>query len=165
MSQTTIYYGPWQCSQAWMSHCQGKCAAQGRKLMGCIWLADVKTDWQSRFLGYPMSAGGRLAITHCCCDYPLVQDTKIRRTQWEKETPNFRKGWSEEFGAWPAEADGKNWHGHHIRDLAHGGAPIARGNVLPTPPEIHYQFTDAYPACYGGSGGWNLVGSDHPYVD
>jgi hypothetical protein len=164
-SQTTIYYGPWQCSGAWMEYCQGTCTAKGRKLMGCIWLADIKTDWQSRFLGYPMSAGGRLAITHCCCDYPLVQNIKTRRAIWERETPRFRKQWSEEFGAWPTESDGRNWHGHHIRDLARGGDPTAPGNVLPTPPEIHYEFTDAYPACYGGSSGWNLVGPDRPYVD
>jgi hypothetical protein len=133
--------------------------------MGCIWLADIKVDWQSRYLGYPMSVGGRLAITHCCCDYPVVKDIKAKRTAWEKETPKFRKKWGEEFGTWPAEADGRNWHGHHIHDLARGGAPTAEGNVLPTPPEIHYQFTDAYPACYSGSGGWNLVGPDRPYVD
>jgi hypothetical protein len=53
-SQTTIYYGPWRCSQAFMNYCQSKCTAEGHKLMGCIWLADIKTDWQSRFLGSPL---------------------------------------------------------------------------------------------------------------
>jgi hypothetical protein len=43
--QTTIYYGPWRCSQRWMDLCQSKCASQGHKLMGCIWVADIKTDW------------------------------------------------------------------------------------------------------------------------
>lgn len=165
VSRTTIYYGPWQCSRVWMDYCQSKCTAQGHKLMGCIWLADIKTDWQSRFLGYPMAAGGRLAITHCCCDYPVVKDIKTRRAIWERETARFRKQWGDEFGEWPTQADGRNWHGHHIRDLARGGDPVAPGNVLPTPSETHYQFTDAYPACYAGTGGWNLVGPDRPYVD
>lgn len=34
--RTTIYYGPWQCNQRWMDHCQAKCASEGRKLMGCM---------------------------------------------------------------------------------------------------------------------------------
>lgn len=164
-SQTTIYYGPWRCNQAFRDDCQRKCTAEGHKLMGCIWLADIKTDWKARFLAYPMSAGGRLAITHCCCDYPLAKDLKNRRTQWERETQKFRKEWGEEFGEWPTDADGRNWHGHHVRDLGHGGEPTARRNVLPVAPDTHYQFTDAYPACYAGTGGWELVGPDRPYVD
>ncbi len=164
-SRTTIYYGPWRCSQAFMNYCQRRCAAEGHKLMGCIWLADIKTDWQSRFLGSPMSGGGRLAITHCCCDYPLAKDVKGRRAQWERETQKFRDDWAKEFGEWPTGADGRNWHGHHIRDLGHGGEPTARRNVLPVSPETHYEFTDAYPACYSGKGGWELVGPDRPYVD
>lgn len=164
-SQTTIYYGPWQCSRAFMDSCQSKCTAQGHKLMGCIWLADIKTDWKSRFLGYPTSGGGRLAITHCCCDYPPAQDTKDRRAKWERETEGFRKKWSEEFGEWPRDVDGRNCHGHHIRDLGHGGDPTAKGNVLPVCSEIHYEFTDAYPACYAGKDGWSQVGSDRPYTD
>jgi hypothetical protein len=148
-SQTIIYYGPWQCSRAFMDACQGRCTAEGYKLMGCIWLADIKTDWR----------------THCCCDYPLAKDIKDRRAQWERATPNFRKDWAKEFGEWPADADGRNWHGHHVRDLGHGGEPTARRNVLPVAPGTHYEFTDAYPACYSGKGGWELVGPDRPYTD
>lgn len=164
-SQTTIYYGPWRCSQAFMDSCQSKCAAEGYALMGCIWLADIKTDWRTRFLGFPMSGGGRLAITHCCCDYPPAQDTKDRRARWERATQAFRKKWSEEFGEWPTDPDGTNWHGHHIRDLGHGGDPIAEINVLPASPSTHYLFTDAYPACYAGKEGWDQVGPDLPYTD
>jgi hypothetical protein len=163
--RTTIYYGPWQCSQAWMNHCQSKCAAQGHRLMGCIWLADVKTDWQSRFLGYPMSAGGRLAITHCCCDYPIAKDTEAQRRKWEGVKKSFRKRWSKELGDWPVDGDEEYWPGHHIRDLGRGGDPIADGNVLPTPPDIHSVFTKEYPLCYAGAARWSNVGPDLPYMD
>ncbi|RYZ35058.1 MAG: hypothetical protein EOO72_12465, partial [Myxococcaceae bacterium] len=59
--RTTIYYGPWQCSSAFMARCESKCAAQGHALMGCMWLADFKGDWQGRYLFLPAAAGGRFA--------------------------------------------------------------------------------------------------------
>ncbi len=163
--QTVIYYGPWKCSQAWMSRCQTKCGAEGFTLKGCIWLADIKTDWQTRLALFPVYAGGRFAITHCCCDYPKALDTKSRRAKWEAVMRAFRKKWGEEFGEWPTTAAGNNWHGHHIRDLGHGGDPTAEFNVLPASPGTHDAFTDAYPACYAGEGGWNTVGPERPYVD
>ncbi|RKH21812.1 hypothetical protein D7X74_00330 [Corallococcus sp. CA047B] len=55
--RTTIYYGPWHCSAAFMSRCEARCAAQGHALMGCIWLADFKGDWQGRFLLRPVGSG------------------------------------------------------------------------------------------------------------
>ncbi len=163
--QTTIYYGPWKCSQAWMDRCQRKCAAEEYVLKGCIWLADIKTDWQMRFALFPVSAGGRLAITHCCCNYPKASNVKAQRAKWESVMRAFRKKWGEEFGEWPVDAAGNNWHGHHIRDLAHGGDAISEKNVLPVSPNTHDKFTDAYPACYAGADGWNTVGPDRPYVD
>ena len=103
--QTTIYYGPWQCNQRWMNLCQNKCASQGHKLMGCIWVADIKTDWRGRYLGFPAAAGGRYAITHCCCDYPEVEETASLREQWTKKRESFRRKWGEEFGGWPTNGD------------------------------------------------------------
>lgn len=164
-SQTTIYYGPWQCSQAFMDSCQSKCTAQGHRLMGCIWLADIKTDWRTRFLGYPMSGGGRLAITHCCCDYSEVDDTEQRRKKWENGKRTFRKKWSKELGDWPFDEDDEYWPGHHIHDLGHGGDPLSEANVLPTPWDVHAVFTKEYPQCYAGGGRWSTVGPDLPYTD
>jgi hypothetical protein len=162
--RTTIYYGPWQCTQRWMAHCQTKCASEGRKLMGCMWLADIKTDWQGRYLGPPLAAGGRYAITHCCCDYPLVKDTALRRQQWKSARDSFRKEWGEEFGEWPKSGD-EHWPGHHIRDLQRGGDATARRNVLPAPSGVHGVFTDEYPMCYAGGSRWSTVGPDRPYTD
>ena len=133
--------------------------------MGCIWLADIKTDWQTRFSMFPVAAGGRFAITHSCCDYPKALDVKSRRARWEAAMRAFRKKWGEEVGAWPTDASGNNWHGHHICDLGHGGDPVAEDNLLPVSPRIHDVFTDAYPACYAGQGGWNTVGPERPYLD
>ncbi len=97
-TRTTLYYGPWQCNQRWMDYCQRKCTSEGHKLMGCIWLADIKTDWQGRYPGFPMAAGGRYAVTHCCCDYPKVTDAAERRDKWKGARDAFRRKWSEEFG-------------------------------------------------------------------
>jgi hypothetical protein len=162
--RTTIYYGPWQCNQRWMDHCQAKCASEGRKLMGCMWLADIKTDLQTRYPGPPMAAGGRYAITHCCCDYPLAKDTALRRQQWKGARDSFRKKWGEEFGEWPKVGD-EYWPGHHMRDLQRGGDPTDKRNVLPAPPDVHDVFTDEYPMCYAGGSRWSTVGPDLPYTD
>jgi hypothetical protein len=164
-AQATIYYGPWQCRQEWLSDCQARCSSQGHKLLGCIWLADIKTDLKSRFLGSPLSAGGRLAIKHCCCDYPTVTDLKQRRDAWENGIDAFRRKWAKEFGAWPTEPNGTHWPGHHIWDLRHGGAPKADGNVLPVPPDTHKTINQAYLACYSGKGNWNQAGPYWPYAE
>lgn len=163
--RTTIYYGPWQCSAAFLSRCESKCAAQGYPLMGCMWLADIKGDWQGRFLLMPAEAGGRLAITHCCCDYPKVTDLQSRRDKWDNARERFRDAWASEFGGWPTTNAGKNWPGHHIFDLAHGGPPVAPDNVLPVPGDVHKAFNDEYPACYAPGGKWLTPGPDRPYAD
>ncbi|RKH51096.1 hypothetical protein [Corallococcus llansteffanensis] len=162
--RTTIYYGPWQCSAAFMARCESKCAAQGHALMGCMWLADFRGDWQGRYLFLPAAAGGRLAITHCCCDYPKVADGEWRRTTWQNAREGFRNKWSAEFGDWP-KTGGENWAGHHIFDLAHGGEPTAPGNVLPVPGAVHKTFNFEYPACYAPGGKWLTPGPARPYVD
>ncbi len=162
--QTTIYYGPWQCNARWMSRCTRRCAAEGRVLKGCIWLADVKGDWRGRFAFLPAEAGGRLALTHCCCDYPTVSDLRSRRDTWNNAREGFRDAWAEEFGAWP-QSGGDFWPGHHIYDLWHGGHPTAVGNVLPVPPGVHGVINKAYPMCYAGDAQWRSVGPDRPYSD
>jgi hypothetical protein len=163
-TQTTIYYGPWQCSQRWMNTCQRKCGSQKHKLMGCIWVADIKTDWKGRYLGFPVSAGGRYAITHCCCDYPEVDDAASLRELWTNKRESFRRKWGEEFGGWPKRGD-TSYPGHHIRDLLHGGDPVAEGNVLPVPGDVHGVLNKEYPLCYKGGSKWSMVGPDRPYSD
>jgi hypothetical protein len=163
--RATIYYGPWQCRQAWVDDCQSKCNSRGRTSMGCIWIADIKTDYQTRFLGSPLSAGGRLAITHCCCDDPPANDQTERRNKWENGIDAFRRKWAKDFGQWPTEPDGSNWPGHHIRDIKHGGEPLAERNVLPVPPDTHNTVNTAYSACYAGKGSWSKAGPYWPYAD
>lgn len=164
--QRTFYYGPWQCSQKLMAACQKKCGSQSYKLMGCIWIADIKVDTHGSLGPVDYAAGGRLAMTHCCFDYPRVQDTAARRAEWDSGRDRFRKEWGEEFGAWPLDDEGIHWPGHHMRDLAHGGAPTAKHNVLPTPQDIHAVLHNRlYPQCYAGLGPWNTVGPDLPYRD
>jgi hypothetical protein len=164
--ETTIYYGPWSCNAKLMASCQRRCAASGRMLMGCIWLADVKGDWRGRFLSLPAEAGTRLPLHHCCCDYPELPpgQTELLRKTWENARRSFRKTWGEEFGAWP-KTGGDNWPGHHIFDLLHGGAPTTPGNVLPVPPDVHEVINKAYPACYANDGKWRAIGPDLPYSD
>ncbi|NRD57605.1 hypothetical protein HRD49_20890 [Corallococcus exiguus] len=162
--RTTIYYGPWQCNAEFMSRCESKCSAQGHVLMGCMWLADIKGDWQGRYLFMPAEAGGRLAITHCCCDYPTVSNGRQLREKWKNARESFRRDWASEFGEWPT-TNGANWQGHHIFDLAHGGPPVAPGNVLPVPQDVHQVFNDEYPACYAPGGKWLTPGPARPYVD
>ncbi|RYZ44750.1 MAG: hypothetical protein EOO72_05520 [Myxococcaceae bacterium] len=162
--RTTIYYGPWQCSAAFMARCESKCAAQGHALMGCMWLADIKGDWQGRFMLMPAEAGGRLAITHCCCDYPKVDGESLRKT-WNRARPGFREAWGREFGEWPKGSTGKYWPGHHIFDLGHGGPPVAPDNVLPAPENVHSVFNSEYPACYAPGGKWLVPGPARPYAD
>ncbi|MCY1003707.1 hypothetical protein OWM54_41845 [Myxococcus sp. MISCRS1] len=163
--RTTIYYGPWLCSAAWMARCESRCAAQGHRLMGCIWLADIKGDWSGRFLGFaPAEAGGRLAITQCCCDYPTTDAASLRRV-WARAREGFRDQWGREFGPWPTQGNGDSWAGHHIRDLLHGGDPVAPSNILPVPTDVHGTYNTAYPQCYAGDAHWRSIGPDRPYAD
>ena len=163
--QTTLYYGPWQCRQEWLDGCQTQCSSKGHRSMGCVWLADIKTDIKTRFVGFPVSAGGRLAIKHCCCDYPIATDQEQRRNAWKNGVEAFRRRWAQEFGQWPVDGRGENWPGHHILDIRHGGPPLADGNVLPTPPDTHSMISSAYIACYAGKGAWNKAGPYWPYAD
>ncbi|WP_224244106.1 hypothetical protein [Hyalangium gracile] len=158
----TFFYGPWQCNQRFMDACTRQCAIEGYKLMGCIWLADLKLDWQ----GGGVQAGGRRAFFHCCCTYPELTkgENEAKRKLWENARKKFREDWSRKFGNWPT-ADGKSWPGHHIRDLLHGGDPTDAENILPAPPDTHDLFNKAYPACYAGAPPWNTVGPDLPYLD
>lgn len=160
-----IYYGPWECSARLMARCEGRCADEGHILMGCIWLADFKGDWDGRWAGLPAQAGGRLAISHCCCNYPTT-DAPARRRVWNNAREGFRERWTHEFGAWPeTPGTGKAWAGHHIRDLFHGGHPTAPANILPVPSEVHSVYNLEYPACYAGAAKWRRIGPDRPYAD
>ncbi|WP_237726363.1 hypothetical protein [Corallococcus coralloides] len=106
-----------------------------------------------------------MAITHCCCDYPKVTNLQQRRDKWDNARERFRDEWSSEFGSWPTTATGKVWPGHHIFDLAHGGPPVAPGNVVPVPGDVHKVFNDEYPACYAPGGKWLTPGPERPYSD
>ncbi len=166
--RTTFFYGPWQCRQAFMTECQRECAQQGYRLMGCMWLADIKLEWEGQLLvpPLPVKSGGRLAITHCCCNYPTLPKVakEVERKRWEKIRDSFRDDWSKKFGEWPVEG-GISWPGHHIRDLWHGGDPVDPNNIIPVQPSIHDQFNKAYPTCYAGQAPWNTVGPEWPYTD
>lgn len=163
--RTTIYYGPWKCNQDLMNRCQSKCGAESFELRGCMWLADIKTDWKGRFGVFPVLMGGRLAIMHCCCNYPKAPDAAVRRDKWDAARKSFRQKWIDEFGEWPAQPDGTSWPGHHIRDLRYGGDPVAKNNLLPARPDVHDVYSKEYPLCYSGKSQWSQVGIDKPYDD
>ncbi|WXH33598.1 hypothetical protein WA016_07607 [Myxococcus stipitatus] len=158
-----IYYGPWSCNSRQMASCQSQCRREGRVALGCIWLADIKGDWVGRWMWLPAEAGTRYPLTHCCCDYPAV-DPESGRQLWSNARDAFRRSWADEFGQWPTTA-GRNWPGHHIHDLAHGGHPTSPRNLLPVPPEVHSVFNGAYPQCYTRGSRWSVVGPDLPYSD
>jgi hypothetical protein len=162
--KTTLFYGPWQCRQEFMRMCQMECAQQSHRLMGCMWLADLKFEWEANLL--PVESGSRYGIFHCCCDYPTRPKavTETERRKWEKIREAFREGWSNRFGEWPATGI-KSWPGHHIRDLWHGGDPVDPNNIFPVEPGVHDAFTRLYPACYSAQAPWNTVGPDLPYTD
>jgi hypothetical protein len=166
--KTTLFYGPWQCRREFMNGCQKKCISEGYKLMGCIWLADLKFDWEGSLflLPVPVKAGSRYGIHHCCCNYPTrtKPENDAARQEWKSVMKSFRKSWSERFGEWPVER-GKSWPGHHIRDLWHGGDPVEPNNVFPAQPDVHEVYNEQYPACYGGQLPWNTVGPNLPYTD
>jgi hypothetical protein len=167
--KTTLFYGPWQCRREFMNGCQKECAQQGHRLMGCMWLADIKLDWEGRLVvpPLPVKAGSRYGIYHCCCDYPTLtkEQNRASRDQWKAMMESFRQSWSERFGEWPTASTGINWPGHHIRDLWHGGDPVDPNNILPAEPTTHGVFSKQYPACYAGQAPWNTVGPDLPYTD
>ncbi len=166
--KTTLFYGPWQCRQEFMNGCQRECASEGHTLKGCMWLADLKFDWEGRLvvLPVPVKAGSRYGIYHCCCNYPTLPTAtkEVERKKWNNIRESFREKWSKKFGEWPAE-DGASWPGHHIRDLWHGGDPTDPNNIIPAEPDTHKVFTDEYPACYDGKAPWNTVGPNLPYTD
>lgn len=164
--KTTLFYGPWQCNQRWMTDCERECTLAKRPLMGCMWLADLKLDWQGSIIApLPVEAGGRYALFHCCCDYPTLTkaENEVARKQWERFRDAFREEWSKKFGEWPAGKE--SWAGHHIRDLKHGGDPTDPNNIIPVEPGAHDEFGRRYPACYAGKDPWNKVGPDLPYTD
>lgn len=162
--KATLYYGPWQCNQRWMTACQRECAEEGRTLKGCMWLVDIKYDWQGAVM--PAKAGSRYALWNCCCDsVPLPKaQRELLRDQWDARRESLRQQWAKVFGEWP-QSGGSNYPGHHIRDLLHGGAPTELGNLVPVRPDIHSVFNKQYPICYAGGSPWNTVGPDLPYRD
>jgi hypothetical protein len=166
--KTTLFYGPWQCRQEFMNGCRKKCASEGSTLMGCIWLADFKFDWEGSllFLPVPVKAGSRYGVHHCCCNYSTLAkaENDAARQEWKNAMKSFRGAWSQRFGEWPS-SDGVSWPGHHIRDLWHGGNPVDPNNVFPAQPGVHDLYNRAYPACYVGQPPWNTVGPALPYTD
>ncbi len=87
--RTVIFYGPWQCSRQLMNYCREKCAGSGYALQGCMWLADVKMDYQ----GTVIDTGSRYGMTHCCCNYSTisVSANQSARTQWDNIRDRFRE--------------------------------------------------------------------------
>jgi hypothetical protein len=144
--RTVIYYGPWSCRAEQMRYCQAQCGGSGHALQGCMWLADLKMD----FGGFVLNAGTRYAFTHCCCNYSALSPaaTQAARSQWDNIRVNFRNRWAERFGAWPADANGMPWQGHHVHDLWHGGIPTDWNNILPMPDDIHRTLCRLYNQCY-----------------
>jgi hypothetical protein len=159
--RTVIYYGPWQCSAQLMSYCQEKCAGSGHVLQGCIWLADVKMD----FNGTVVRAGSRFGMTHCCCNYATLSpvDNTAARKRWDAARPGFREEWSKRFGSWPTEKSGELYQGHHIRDLSHGGNPTDWENIIPFPRDLHQDLPALYNQCYANKPPWTQVGGNYPY--
>ncbi|HYO74190.1 MAG TPA: hypothetical protein VEU33_49775 [Archangium sp.] len=64
-------------------------------------MADIKTEFQKTFGVIPMEMGGRLAVTHCCCNYPKAKDLEKRRDEWKAGREKYRQEWSKEYGGWP----------------------------------------------------------------
>ncbi|WP_240356088.1 hypothetical protein [Myxococcus eversor] len=159
--RTVIYFGPWQCSQQLMNYCRGKCAGDGYALQGCMWLADVKMDFQ----GTLVRAGSRFGMTHCCCNYATLNpaQTEAARSRWNNIRTDFREQWAGRFGAWPTDTNGRLYEGHHVRDLWHGGNPTDWENILPFPKAIHQELFGLYNQCYANNPPWSSVGPDYPY--
>ncbi|HEX2574504.1 MAG TPA: hypothetical protein VH877_33465 [Polyangia bacterium] len=169
-TKATVYYGPWQCTDLWVADCKKQCAGQGYELRGCMWLADVKMDGEGHepIWRLDFKAGGRYAVTHCCCSYPKIstEETDQRRKKWNRHRSTFQMQWEEAMGEWPTDPEGKPYDTHHIRDLEDGGDPTARENLLPVPSSMHHKVLDReYPVCYGGQGRWAQIGIRRPYLD
>src|SRR5436305_1254320 len=64
-ARTTFYYGPWRCTQEWLNDCNARCIARGHVSQGCIWLADLKTEYEGSVIIADVVAGGRFSFTHC----------------------------------------------------------------------------------------------------
>ncbi|MBU8895282.1 hypothetical protein DRW03_06915 [Corallococcus sp. H22C18031201] len=159
--RTVIWYGPWECSQSLWTYCREKCSGEGYMLQGCMWLADVKMDFNGRFV----DAGSRAGITHCCCNYDVLPSAQIaaRRDRWEAIREGFRAQWAKKMGAWPQDIQGNNYPGHHIRDLGHGGNPTDWDNLIPMDPAVHNTLRGLYNQCYAGNSPWTRIGADYPY--
>jgi hypothetical protein len=164
--RTVLYYGPWYCNQRQMNSCQTQCGTQQYKLMGCIWLADMKFAWDGEIAAAPAKAGTRYAFFHCCCNYPelSVGKNEAQRRLWDQVRERLRSEWSSKLGNWPTNNKGNPWSGHHVHDLKHGGPPASLENILPAPADTHIVFNKEYPRCYDGAS-WMRVGPDLPYTD
>ncbi|WP_233583539.1 hypothetical protein [Corallococcus sp. CA053C] len=159
--RTVIFYGPWQCSSQIMNYCREKCAGSGHVLQGCMWIADVKMDFQ----GTLVRAGSRFGMAQCCCNYGTlsVKQNDLARNRWNRARKGFREEWAQRFGTWPTEANGMPYQGHHIRDLAHGGNPTDWENILPFPQDLHEELLTPYNQCYANEPPWTQTGVDFPY--
>lgn len=159
--RTVIFYGPWQCSSQLMNYCREKCAGSGHVLQGCMWLADVKMDFQ----GTLVRAGSRFGMANCCCNYGTLSPSQneTARDRWNNSRVGFREEWAKHFGAWPTESSGRPYEGHHIRDLWHGGNPTDWENLIPFPKDIHQTLFGLYNQCYANEPPWTSVGMDYPY--
>lgn len=167
--KTTFFYGPWPCRREFINQCQTECSSAGYLLMGCMWLADLKLEWEGSLIALPIpvEAGSRYGIYHCCCNFPTLPkaDKEVLRNKWNRNRDSFRDKWSERFGQWPIGQNGKEYPGHHIRDLFHGGDPVDPNNIIPAEPTVHDEFNKEYPRCYDGQAPWNSMGPNLPYTD
>jgi RHS repeat-associated protein len=160
--------GPWRCRPEFITECEAKCARQGLKFAGCIWVADL-------FIGVDtmlFSAGGSLAFTKCCCTGCSVlspeknRDARKRysraleriRTEFEKVT---EIPWPTESVPWSKVP--QRWPGHHVDDLWHGGSPDLLENIIPVPLRKHLLLHFAYRQCENGDGGWSQPGPYWPF--
>jgi hypothetical protein len=93
--KTTLFYGPWQCRREFMNGCRKECASEGYPLMGCMWLADIKLDWEGSLvlLPVPVEAGSRYGIYHCCCKFPTLPkaEKEAERKKWDNIRESFRE--------------------------------------------------------------------------
>ncbi len=104
--KTTFFYGPWQCRREFMNGCQRECASEGHTLKGCMWLADLKFDWEGSLvvLPVPVKAGSRYGIYHCCCcDYTELSK---QATRAERARLNMSTGLLTSFGRWVSRTTG-----------------------------------------------------------
>jgi RHS repeat-associated protein len=158
-----IYFGPWRCRKVWVDTCKKKCASQGLKFLGCVWIADINEVIEVG--GLPVAAIN-YALTHCCCSYPSITGKPLDqcRGDWNKYRDDFRELWESKWGQKFPTTNGKPWPVHHVHDIAHGGKPTDPNNLIPLPPDVHYKVTTAYGQCYSGAPEWSQAGPDWPFV-